>query len=602
MREHIYFVFKYWKIICLVALTMLIFTGCGGGGSDEGQESPAPVAPVEPIIVNAGANISLNEQESVAIFGGSSGGNGSITYAWQAAAEISIEHPDTSVTNATLTAPILTQQTDYEISLIATDTANNQQSDTFILSVIPINLNPTAIVNVNQIPNYNMASFPITSQIVLDGSASTDNDAPLGQAAIKAFSWQQITGPNLLAGINSNLATLSVIAPALSESQEAIFRLTVTDQEDAIDTTDFSISLLAERETKPEVLVAQINNVFVGERILLQANATSLSSAAAPYTVIWQDVSATNTEIQINDNTSFNTFAVATNANQLNVITEITLQARVTDSFRNTVLGSISAQLYAPVMPRINDTGVLDFAQAGTIGQGYQLLYAGQDADYGADRQSIEQALNKVGNGQQGFDFSGLDDNGNPVNDVQASICVRDNITGLIWQSQTLNQSTLPDPNSLQNSDLNQSNQLFTWYFEENTGGFNGVTNANSDACNIVSGQCNTKEYIDTINTQGLCGFFDWRLPNPEELQSIVHYGKTEGAMVDEVYFPHMAATSATGGSQTSELWYWTSQASADGISNDQAQNAWAIDFSSGEDGFLLKSQALRVILVRAGR
>ncbi|MDT0595919.1 DUF1566 domain-containing protein [Glaciecola petra] len=602
MREHIYFVFKYWKFICLVALTMLILTGCGGGGSDNGEEITPPSAPVDPIIVNAGANISLNEQESVAIFGGSSGGNGAITYTWQASSEISIDHPDTSVTNATLTAPILTQQSDFEISLIATDSANNQQSDTFILTVSPVNLDPTAIVSVNQIPNYDIASFPVTSSIVLDGSASSDADTPDGQAAIKGFLWQQITGPNLIAGINSNLATLSLTAPSLDTSQEAVFRLTVTDQENATNSIDFSINLLAESQTKPEVTVAAINNVFVGERVVLKANATSLSSAADPFTVLWQDVSATNMNIHINDNANFDTFAVATNTSQSNATTEITIQASVTDSFRNTVLGTTSAQIFPAITPRLNDTGVLDFAQAGLIGEDYQSIYAGQDADYGADRQSIEQVLNKVGSGQQGFDFSSLDGNGNPVDDVQNASCIRDNITGLIWQSQTFNQSISVDPNDQQNSDLNQSNQLFTWYFEENTGGFNGEINANSASCNIDSGQCNTKEYIDAINTQGLCGFFDWRLPSPEELQSIIHYGKKEGAMVDDIYFPQMAATTAGGGMQTSELWYWTSQASADGISNDQAQNAWAIDFSSGEDGFLLKSQALRAILVRAGR
>lgn len=605
MREHAYLVFKYWKFICILALTMLILTGCGGGGSDSNEESPTPVEPIAPISVNAGANISLNEQERVAIFGGSSGGNGNITYAWQAASEISIDHPDTSLTNAILNTPILTQQTDYQISLVASDSAGNQQSDSFTLTVIPVNLNPSAAVSVNRIANYAIASFPVTSQIVLDGSASDDPDTPAGLAAIKAYSWQQITGPNLLAGINSNSARLSLLAPALDTSQEAMFRLTVTDQEDATASSDISINLLAQNETQPEVIVAKVNNVFAGERVLLQANASSLSGSAAPFSVMWQQGAPINMNVQINDAESFSTFALATHANQNPQNTELTIQATVTDSFRNTVVGTISTQVYAPVTARINDTGVLQFAQQGLIGQAFNPLFAGQDADYGVDRQAIEQAISKVGAGQQGFDFTGLDNNGNPVEGAQSPACVRDNITGLIWQSQTLNQNEALEPDT-QSSDLNESAQLFTWYFEENTGGFNGVVNDNSNACNVASAQCNTKDYIDAVNTQGLCGFFDWRLPSAEELQSIVHYGQADGPMVDSVYFPHMAASNNSEDSmapiQASQLWYWTSQASADGISNDQAQNAWAIDFNSGEDGFLLKSESLRAILVRAGR
>ncbi|MCP4234659.1 MAG: DUF1566 domain-containing protein, partial [Aestuariibacter sp.] len=49
-------------------------------------------------------------------------------------------------------------------------------------------------------------------------------------------------------------------------------------------------------------------------------------------------------------------------------------------------------------------------------------------------------------------------------------------------------------------------------------------------------------------------------------------------------------------------LWYWTSLPSADGVSNDAAQNAWAIDFISGVDNFLNKSSAASIRLVRAGR
>ena len=77
---------------------------------------------------------------------------------------------------------------------------------------------------------------------------------------------------------------------------------------------------------------------------------------------------------------------------------------------------------------------------------------------------------------------------------------------------------------------------------------------------------------------------------------SLVHFGRTALPRIDTQYFPNTGADSAA------TLWYWTAQPSADGVSNDAAQNAWAIDFISGVDNFLNKSDAVSIRLVRAGR
>jgi chitinase len=66
--------------------------------------------------------------------------------------------------------------------------------------------------------------------------------------------------------------------------------------------------------------------------------------------------------------------------------------------------------------------------------------------------------------------------------------------------------------------------------------------------------------------------------------------------MIDNSYFPN------TMDSLITPVWYWTRDSSADGFTNEQAQNAWTIDFASGNDNFLNKSTAGRVRLVRAGR
>jgi hypothetical protein len=98
------------------------------------------------------------------------------------------------------------------------------------------------------------------------------------------------------------------------------------------------------------------------------------------------------------------------------------------------------------------------------------------------------------------------------------------------------------------------------------------------------------------VNASGMCNFRDWRLPSHQELLSLVHFGRNAAPLIDPEYFPN----SLTGDNQP--VWYWTVNGSADGESTDDALNAWAIDFASGNDNFINKSTAASVRLVRAGR
>jgi hypothetical protein len=227
------------------------------------------------------------------------------------------------------------------------------------------------------------------------------------------------------------------------------------------------------------------------------------------------------------------------------------------------------------------------FGAADSLSSAYQDAFPGQDAQYGRDRMNASDALDKAGRGEDGFDFTRLNANGDPVDDIDLPFsCVRDNITGLIWEIKTQN---VP-------GDLHDADQLFTWYLLENNGNFRGEINEASESCNITSQQCNISAFVDAVNSVGLCGFFDWRIPTHYEMQSLMHYGKTQPPLLDTDYFPH-AGTPNNG-----QLWYWTRQSFADGLADDVARNAWAIDFATGIDNFLSKSGEYRLRLVRAGR
>jgi hypothetical protein len=577
---------RYFSIL-LTAATIVLLSACGGSSdvtAPEVQPLPAPLK------VNAGANVSVNEGQNVTLLGGSSGGQGAPTFAWTLSGNAEITHADTSLTNATFAAPSVTQTTVLLVTLTATDTAGATLSDTINITVNPVNLLPTALIQANQISGYNMNEFPLASVIVLDGSGSSDEDPQTSQAPIAAYNWQQIAGPNLMAGVSSTGSTLRLVAPALNDKQQAVFRLTVTDQEQAISSVDYTLTLLSQAQTNIDLLASPMRSVFSGELTILEASASSIAPDAAPFFAMWEQVSpsgeqatlaATNIAI-VQDATAFITSAITP---VVAANTTINYQVSATDSFRNIATAQAQGVVYAPLARVINDTGVLMFASSNEYSVFHQTDYPGQDASYGGDRQVASGTISKMGEGEQGFDFTRLDAQGNP-SDNAIFACARDNVTGLVWQVKDDQDTT----------SLNYIEQSFTWYSESDNGNFAGALNSGSIACNVQSQACNTQAYIDAINTQGLCGVFDWRLPSLLELQSIVHYGKTEPPATDTGFFPFL------GTSNNEPLWYWTQQSSAEGVANDIARNAWAYDMNSGGDGFLDKTSQQRVILVRAGR
>jgi hypothetical protein len=80
----------------------------------------------------------------------------------------------------------------------------------------------------------------------------------------------------------------------------------------------------------------------------------------------------------------------------------------------------------------------------------------------------------------------------------------------------------------------------------------------------------------------GFAGKKDWRLPNINELRSIVEDCRSDPA-INTVLFP-----------DTPSIKYWTAS-SYIGL----ATNAWVVDFAQGRDNFELKSNANAVRLVR---
>lgn len=563
---------RYFRFLTL-SFGIAILLACGGGSLDSDTDQPTAL-----VLVNAGPNQSVNEGATAALNGEASGQTDAITYAWSSVPNIVITQVDSSSAAATFVAPTTTEQLSYTFTLVATDGNGNQASDSVDVIVQPVNELPSAVVNVTLPTSVTDQNYPAGINVILDGSASVDIDSGANIDPIASYRWQQTAGQDVLGSISLDGDSIAFVTPILDENSTLSFSLTVMDQEGGEDSTEFSLSILGARNTLPTVNAGLDHQVFSGESILLTGEAATTIPAARPLQFTWlNDSEFTPT---IDNNTSLRTFAVAPKVESEQLIT---FTIEVTDTFGNVVEDSLSVRIKPLPINPINDTGIGFQATATTIGSVHQADYPGQDGQRGHDVIHSNGLLEKAGRGDQGFDFTRLDSIGDEQDDItQPWSCVRDNVTGLVWEVKT--DDTM----------LHGSVHTYSWFLTEQNGGLPGDVSGAGTSCTIA--QCNTLDFIAAVNAQGLCNFFDWRLPTHNELLSVLHLGKNSSPLIDDEYFPN------TNEGIAAPLFYWTSQPSVDGVSNDAAQNAWTIDYATGNDNFLNKSTPARVRLVRGGR
>jgi hypothetical protein len=208
-----------------------------------------------------------------------------------------------------------------------------------------------------------------------------------------------------------------------------------------------------------------------------------------------------------------------------------------------------------------------------------------QDARYGRDAAAEVGKLTKVGGGNAGFDFTALDANGHPTTPLPSTnphSCVRDNVTGLVWEVKTTDGG------------LRDQKWLYSWFDSVHNYGGNSGKESGGISCKTI-GRCDTEKYVADVNAIALCGFSDWRMPTVDELLGIVDYGqsKIEGTFpfIDRNYFPNSAGGGAAGNR------YWTASPYGDPNSKDRA---WLVYFSDGSTHHAYRNLSYgRVRLVR---
>ena len=309
-------------------------------------------------------------------------------------------------------------------------------------------------------------------------------------------------------------------------------------------------------------------------------------------TVVDGDYLDATGQLTISAGTSSGTIAVPvvgdTNPEPNETLTLTLTNPSVNATFGDASITSLTAMgtIYNDDGGALNDTGITGCANADTnnlacstpgngtgIGTvGGTATYPGQDAEFGRDV-----TVNDDTDGHAGFSFQKIDANGNVTTD-----CVKDLTTKLTWELKTT------DSISIHNKDW-----TYSWYDTDSTnnGGDPGtpgdlITSPVVNSCGGTLIACDTEKLVAAVNSDGLCGYHDWRLPTAEELSSLIDSSLSSGPTIDVGWFPN-----------TINAIYWTASPYAS-----YSQYAWGIDFSNGGIiGSLQKKNVHYVRLVRSG-
>ena len=395
-----------------------------------------------------------------------------------------------------------------------------------------------------------------TASVSLDGTDSRDNTDGSG---IDSYSWVQVnsnnydatetdgdTDANYVNLSNRNNETANFTAPGIADDSDTLtlyFKLTVTD---------------VAGNNASSIATITINNIY-------QTPTVSASPGIAPnfdqLTLSWPTTSnltyslyrSTNPNCGAkNYNACGGSGALYTNSTAPSIIIDTNI-ASITDADLELytthyywlgaeldgteVLLSSDPEAATTSGPGLNDTGV-DVCDTSDQTLNNKDCEIGRDAD---------DDTNSSADGHAGFSFTRLNSSDGSVNTTangnyayEPWFCLRDNVTGLIWEVKALTGT----------DDIRDTGTQYTWYSSTDTGSSTGTA---GDDTNF-----NTEEFITEVNSLALCGQSNWRLPTASELLSITNYSvvvNADTAAVDSDYFANM---------QGKDSYYWTNTLNSD--------------------------------------
>jgi chitinase len=391
--------------------------------------------------------------------------------------------------------------------------------------VPPGDINIAPVANASVAPTVNEQV-----QVTLDGSNSSDSDG-----IIASYFWRQTKGISVALS-NEDTAYATFTAPATNADENLTFNLTVTDNDGVEATATISVNI-TDLNNVPIANAGpdQTINELTQETVTLNGIASDDSDGSF-IRYSWTQTSGTPI-VTLSDDTAvspmFSTKEITTDS-------ILTFELTVTDTDEVSASDVVVVSI-RNFTARLNDTGLtwggeaLDGNNTDCTGS----TIDSQDCSHGRD------ALNNDdSDGHGGFSFTKLDANGAALAAAAVSwSCVRDNVTGLVWEVKT------------DNGGIHDKDKSYSW----------GGVGADQYATIFYD---DWDVLVNDSNTATLCGFDDWRVPQIDELVSIVNLNQTSPA-IDTDYFPNTPSRS-----------YWSSSASAR-----DTRYARSVSFSNGYTG-----------------
>ncbi len=539
-----------------------VLTACGGGGG--GNDNPVVAASVF-----AGDDQRIIEKSEFTIEAKGSPADG--TFTWQRVSGPIIAGFPLTGALQTITAPDIKANSELLLRVSYQTTDGQLVSDDLLIEIESNNQLPQVIVT-QTAPETLPSDYK--DIITLSGASSVDPDE---NGQINSYNWQQITGPTLAVDSNSN-ATISFTHPLLDTNTQITWLLTVVDDEGGESSSQYSHTL----NKTSEVIIANAGidqSVIELEKVTLDA--TDSETVTDTFKCYWQQTAGT----AVLDNqqqciTSFT--APATEA-----VNTHTFEVTVTDSKGRTDKDSVDIVVNSKPLGLINDTGMSKCYNNTQEIACTSPDFPRQDASVGRDS-GVGSHIEKVGKGEQAFDFTKLNQFADELLDSAANFsCIRDNVTGLIWEVKSPNTGTLP------NTALREGQNHYTWYLTSEDGVQTGSSLGTPNSTCPSNNNCNLQVYVNEVNALDYCGGTNWRVPSYTELLTLLNYGKHgQSILLDENYFPNTPNSNLL----ADGLIYWTSQTAVDGTSLSQA---YIFDMSDGNDLAYPKSDTAFVRLVR---
>ena len=401
----------------------------------------------------------------------------------------------------------------------------------------------------NQKPIANAGSDQVvglSTAVHLDGRQSVDRDG-----TIKKYRWRQTKGPLVKLAYGKTAEASFTSPPKLKKkavSAQLVFKLTVVDDKKATASDSVSISIFP----SPICAVTEI---------LQEGVCITPLRVCKPPAVLQNGICIAPTPLCALPRVLQNGICIT--PPPVCVFPEVLENGICVKSSPDCELPNVLQQrvcVSPSITPKFNDTGVTRCSDTNFTGVDCPLsLFPGQDAESGRDVTHYND-----GDGHAGFSFTKIDEFGAELAPAASAwSCVKDNVTGLMWEVKT-------DDGGLRDKDLVYTNFSGTY---NPTGQFGSA----GDASGLVH----------AVNAQKLCGAADWRLPTVRELQGIVDYGVgLPGPTIDPAFFANTTGSA-----------FWSASSHARNVNH-----GWLVYFDDGRVFEDSRDLGFKVRLVRGGQ